>query len=87
MKFITGHKRSLVQGNVFTGVYLCTGGGDLPTRGGLTGGGGDCIQGALGRPPRNQKSGRYASYWNAYLFIENEQRYGGDLLLVLQDSQ
>ena len=25
--------------------------------------------GDLGRPPGNQKSGRYASYWNAFLLI------------------
>ena len=72
----TAHKRSLGQGNAFRSVYrLCMisfpiwlpgpmfllGGGSL-SRGFLSKGGV-----SVGRSCRNQKSWRYASYWNAFL--------------------
>ena len=80
----TARKRSLGQGNVFTGVCLSTGevpgpggwrgcllpggvpalGGGVPAPGGLVWGvpGGDL-------PPDGYCCGRYASYWNAFLFL------------------
>ena len=57
---ITGRKRSLGQGNVFTPVCLLMTGGS-PYRD-------ICLQEA-DLPPRNQKSGRYALYWNAFLSV------------------
>ena len=51
---ITARKRSLGQGNMFTG--------GVPAPG--SGGGG----GAGGDPPDAYCCGRYASYWNAFLF-------------------
>ena len=79
---ITARKRSLGQGNIFTGVCLSTGGSSswgVSVQDGLCPGGsisrmvfvqyvvsvqGDLCQG----DPRMVKSGRYASYWNAFLF-------------------
>ena len=84
--FITAHKRSLGQGNVFTGVCLFTRGvyacGEVLTTWGV------CLRGVciqrFGRrlqfaswgkgwsnpsPPPNQKSRRYASYWNTVLSV------------------
>ena len=82
---ITTHKQSLGQSNAFTPVFhsvhegslsrrgLCSGGslsrggrGLCPEgRGSLSGGGG-----LSGRPPCTVKSGRYASYWNAFFFLK-----------------
>ena len=90
---ITARKRSLGQGNIFTGVCLSTGGsssgGSLCPGWSLSRGvyiqgglcpirdlcpGGSLSWGSLSRvtsvreTPRMVKSGRYASYWNAFLF-------------------
>ena len=55
--------RPLRKGNVFTGVCLSTG---------PRGGGGDCTTPGRQTPPPpltdSHYSGRYASYWNAFLF-------------------
>ena len=53
------------EGNVFTGVFLFTGGG-----GGCLCPGGVFVRWVLyqGDPP-TVKSGRYASYWNAFLLF------------------
>ena len=85
--FITTRKRSLGQGNMFTGVCLSTGGCLVPGRGGPwsrgvwswggTWSGGGCLVwgglipgGASWRdPPNGHCCGRYASYWNAFLFF------------------
>ena len=58
---ITARKRSLRQGNVFTGVCLSMGGEVLPDR--------DLpwTDTPWTEPPRMVKSGQYASYWNAFL--------------------
>ena len=62
----------LREGNVFTHMPLEGGGlplegGGLPLdRGGLSLEGGVCIQG--GSAYRRSACGRYASYWNAFLF-------------------
>ena len=66
--FITSRKRSLGQGNMFTGVCLSTGGGvsgpgGVPGRGGLVPGG--CL---VETSPDGYCCGQYASYWNAFLF-------------------
>ena len=68
----TAHKRRLGQGNVFTGVYLTTGGRGLCHRD-------PPDRGPLHKDPPGQrfpgqthltvKSGQYASYRNAFLFI------------------
>ena len=67
---IIARKRSLGQGNMFTGVCLSTGGCLLP--GGHGPGG---VHGPRGEPggdppPDGYCCGRYASYWNAFLFLE-----------------
>ena len=97
-EFVTARKRSLGQGNMFTGACLCTGGGvwsregsgpgGVPGLGGLVLGSawsrgvpgpGGCLVlgGGLvwsrgvpgGDPPDSHCRGRYASYWNAFLFF------------------
>ena len=79
----TARKRSLGQGNVFTGVCLSTGevpgpegveGVPAPGRGACSGGGvpapGGLVWGVPGGdPPDGYCCGRYASYWNAFLFL------------------
>ena len=55
ISLFTNCKQSLRQGNVFTGVCLST--GDL------------CFGGEGLRRSPNQKSERYASYWNAFLSV------------------
>ena len=58
------------EGYVFTGVSLSTGWGLYPGGGSLTGGSLSRGGFLLGRPPpRTVTCGRYASYWNAFLFI------------------
>ena len=76
-KFITTRKRSLGQDNVFTDVCLSTGRGLASQHGSQVTrlGGGSASGGVLGRPPTRymgyygmrSTSGRYASYWNAFL--------------------
>ena len=67
---ITARKRSLGQGNMFTGVCLATGedawsiGEDAWSRGGVPGPGGCLVE----TPPDGYCCGRYASYWNVFLF-------------------
>ena len=79
---ITARKRSLGQGNIFTpvchsvhrggGVCGCSGGGCV--RGclggvhGCSGGGG--VRGIRRHTEIRSMSGRYASYWNAFLWIK-----------------
>ena len=65
---ITACKRSLEQGNMFTGVCLSTGGRPLP--GGCLLLGGACSGGVPGGPPDGYRCGRYASHWNAFLFLK-----------------
>ena len=77
LSFITAHKRSLGQGNIFTGVCLSTGGvyvsrgfflqGKSASKGfGQTP---VCLV-EFGRPPSpNQTSRRYASYQNTFLSV------------------
>ena len=79
--FITARKQSLGQSNVFTGVFMmslivclldsmfllslskC-----VSVRGGVSVQGGLCPGDFYRKvPPQNQKSGPYASYWNAFL--------------------
>ena len=64
----TACKRSFGQGNMFTGVCLSTGG--VPGPGRVPGPGGvSCPRGVPGGdPPHGYCCGRYASYWNAFLF-------------------
>ena len=67
--FITVRKRSLGQGNMFTGVCLSTGG--VPGPGGCLLWGGACSGGRclVEKPPLDGYCcGRYASYWNVFLF-------------------
>ena len=70
---ITARKRSLGQGNMFTGVCLCTGGGVCsrgvhgPGEGVCSREGGGLLQGGcLVETPGGYCCGRYASYWNAF---------------------
>ena len=73
---ITARKRSLEQGNVFTPVChsVHKGGGWLPSMHYRSHDQGVCIQGVGQTPPPcmgycriRSTSGRYASYWNAFL--------------------
>ena len=57
---ITACKRSLGLGKIFTGVFLSIRGWGV-VLGGVN-------------PHHNQKRGRYASYWNAFLFNINMKR-------------
>ena len=59
---VTSRKRSLGQGNVFTGVCLSTG---HMTRGSASRG-----------LPTGEESGRYASYWNAFLLPPANEVWG-----------
>ena len=68
---ITARKQSLGQDNIFRSVFHSVHrgeGGSLPTG---RGGGGLPLEGDLTPGARNQKSWRYASYWNAFLFIQD----------------
>ena len=89
----TARKRSLGQGNVFTGICLSTGGGlasqnqKLHDQGASASSRGVCIRRGLhpgrglDRPPSRymgyygirSTSGRYASYWNAFLLSVSNQ--------------
>ena len=88
MFVVTARKRSLGQGNMFTGVCLSTGGVPgwgvgvwVPGPRGVSGPGGGAWSGGPGlgghlvrggglveTPPDGYCWGRYASYWNAFLF-------------------
>ena len=93
LDFVTARKRSLRQGNMFTGVCLSRWGVPGP-RGGAWSWWGACfagvwspgvwsrgvpaqgwvlVQGVVpgGDPPDGYCCGRYASYWNAFLFYLN----------------
>ena len=63
------------EGYVFTGVCLSTGGRGLPGPGRCLLGGGSASQHALRQTPPPGRDGhccgRYASYWNAFLFLYN----------------
>ena len=69
---ITARKRSLGQGNMFTGVCLSTGGVPGPrgegawSRGEVPG---------VDPPPDGYSCGRYASYWNAFLFLMRQEKF------------
>ena len=75
---VTARKRSLGQGNVFRSICLSTGGGGVSVQGVSVRGVSVrrvSVQGHLcpGRPhppPSMVKSGRYASYWNAFMFLQ-----------------
>ena len=81
---ITTHKQSLGQSNAFTPVFHSVHGGSLSRRGLCSGGSlsrerGVSVQregdlspggGLSERPPCTVKSGRYASYWNAFFFLK-----------------
>ena len=75
IRYWPGTNENLGQGNVFTsvchsvhrrGLSLCPGWG-VSVKEGL----------CQGEPPRTVKSGRYASYWNAFLFFNNSARFAG----------
>ena len=60
---VTARKRSLGQGNAFTGVCLSTGVWASAYKAS-----GVCLWGG-------EWGGRYASYWNAFLYLPNAQRH------------
>ena len=70
--FLTARKRSLGQGNIFTCVCHSVHGGGVRGCGGVCGyreGMRGCWAGAcIGHDEIGSMSGRYASYWNAFLF-------------------
>ena len=83
--FITAHKRSCVK-VMFSQVFVCPrgGGGFCPggslSEGSLSRGRGSLSGGSLSRgvsvreTPHTETSGRYASYWHAFLFFKLNQR-------------
>ena len=67
LRLITARKRCLGQGNIFIGVCqkFCSQVGGVSARGG-----GVCFWGVSGGdPPDGYCCGRYASYWNAFLYM------------------
>ena len=76
-------KRSLGQGNVFTGICLQRGclplgreGGVVPLGPGRCASGSGCVHTLWDTPtdaPDSQTDGRYTSYWNAFLFFQKEK--------------
>ena len=91
----TASKRSVGQGNVFRSVCHSVQGGLCP--GGSLSRGvsvqeeslsrGVSVQGvSVGRPPRNQKSGRYAPHWNAFCVASKFIRYVQTSTRVLQHN-
>ena len=77
--FITAHKRSLGQGNVFIGVCLCTDGVSFPacitghmtsSQGGLPRGGGFCLKGVCLRGWVEQTPQPELEKWAVRILLE-----------------
>ena len=72
---VWSHVPSRREGVVPEGQVWCQRGGGLVPEG--------CLVWVASHPPTNQKSGRYASYWNAFLFFsENYFDHGYDRITM-----
>ena len=79
---------SLSGGSLCRQGGLCTGRGSLSRQGGLCPGRGVSVQGvSVGETPHTLTSGRYASYWNAFLFRRNFTTACLDIITAASSSE